>query len=209
MDKDFSSLTWNCATPDTMVTVTLEDGVEKEVRFDSFDYLFNDNINNEWIRVYDKKWMAKTKKSRQTQIKAVMRRKHDGVVYHITLENGLEIKLTGDHTAIVMPQYKEKKVADLVIGDELPLADCEPEEFNPTSKIVSIVQEQYKGFVYDFETVNHLFTANKIITHNCLQIDLQKTFKDGFKIGNSFIREPQSIRAAASLGCIVLNECGT
>ena len=35
-------------------------------------------------------------------------------------------------------------------------------------------------------------------------MDLQKTFKDGFKIGNSYIREPQSIRSAASLACIVL-----
>lgn len=47
------------------------------------------------------------------------------------------------------------------------------------------------------------------LTQNCLQIDLQKTFKGGFAIGGSYIREPQSIRAAASLGCIVLNECGT
>ena len=42
------------------------------------------------------------------------------------------------------------------------------------------------------------------LTSNCLQVDLQKTFKDGFKIGNSYIREPQSIRSAASLACIVL-----
>ena len=35
-------------------------------------------------------------------------------------------------------------------------------------------------------------------------MDLQKTFKDGFKIGSSYIREPQSIRSAASLACIVL-----
>lgn len=70
--------------------------------------------------------------------------------------------------------------------------------------IVSIEQEPYNDWVYDFETENHLFVANGIVTHNCLQVDLQKTFKDGFKIGSSYIREPQSIRSAASLACIVL-----
>ena len=42
------------------------------------------------------------------------------------------------------------------------------------------------------------------LTYNCLQIDLQKVFKDGFKVGNAFIREPNSIRSAAALACIVV-----
>lgn len=73
------------------------------------------------------------------------------------------------------------------------------------NEIVSITKEYFDDWVYDFETENHLFVANKIITHNCHQIDLQRVFKNGFSIGGSHIREPQSIRAAASLACIVLN----
>lgn len=33
---------------------------------------------------------------------------------------------------------------------------------------------------------------------------MQKVFKDGFKVGNAFIREPNSIRSAAALACIVI-----
>lgn len=42
------------------------------------------------------------------------------------------------------------------------------------------------------------------ITLNCCQIDLSKLFRGGFSTGHGFLREPNSIRAAASLACIVL-----
>lgn len=49
------------------------------------------------------------------------------------------------------------------------------------------------------------------ITFNCLQTDLVKLLKDGFSTGHGFLREPNSIRAAASLACIGLqsaqNDC--
>ena len=49
------------------------------------------------------------------------------------------------------------------------------------------------------------------ITFNCLQIDLLKVFHNGFTIGSGFIREPNSIRSYAALGCIVIqssqNDC--
>ncbi|MBR1695179.1 MAG: hypothetical protein IJ709_07250 [Selenomonas sp.] len=43
-----------------------------------------------------------------------------------------------------------------------------------------------------------------MITFNCCQIDLGKLFKGGFNTGHGFLREPNSIRAAASLACIVI-----
>lgn len=49
------------------------------------------------------------------------------------------------------------------------------------------------------------------ITLNCLQQDLSKTLKNGFSTGHGFLREPNSIRSAASLACIAIqssqNDC--
>ena len=42
------------------------------------------------------------------------------------------------------------------------------------------------------------------ITFNCCQIDLGKLLKGGFSTGHGFLREPNSIRAAASLACIAI-----
>lgn len=41
-----------------------------------------------------------------------------------------------------------------------------------------------------------------LITLNCCQIDLLKLFHGGFSTGHGFLREPNSIRAYASLACI-------
>lgn len=43
-----------------------------------------------------------------------------------------------------------------------------------------------------------------IITFNCLVLDIQKLFNGGFSTGNGHLREPKSIRAAASLANIAI-----
>lgn len=43
-----------------------------------------------------------------------------------------------------------------------------------------------------------------LITSNCLQINLDKLFSNGFRTGHGFIREPQSIRAYTSLAAIAI-----
>lgn len=43
-----------------------------------------------------------------------------------------------------------------------------------------------------------------LITLNCCQIDLLKLFHGGFSTGHGFLREPNSIRAYASLACIAI-----
>ena len=40
---------------------------------------------------------------------------------------------------------------------------------------------------------------------NCCYIDLGKLLKNGFSTGHGYLREPNSIRAAASLACIAVN----
>lgn len=71
-------------------------------------------------------------------------------------------------------------------------------------KVVKIEMFDYDGYVYDFETEDHHFAVNGMISHNCCQIDLGKLFKGGFSTGHGFLREPNSIRAAASLACIAI-----
>ena len=43
-----------------------------------------------------------------------------------------------------------------------------------------------------------------IITANCLTIDLLKLMKGGFSTGHGHVREPNSIRSAASIACIAI-----
>lgn len=43
-----------------------------------------------------------------------------------------------------------------------------------------------------------------IITSNCLTIDLLKLMKGGFSTGHGHVREPNSIRSAASIACIAI-----
>lgn len=72
-------------------------------------------------------------------------------------------------------------------------------------KVKSIEELPFNGYVYDFETEDHFFDANGFSSHNCLQMDLQRLLEGGFKIGDSYIREPQGIRSYASLACIALD----
>lgn len=60
--------------------------------------------------------------------------------------------------------------------------------------------------------IEHLHDADfSLITFNCLYVDLAKVLKNGFNTGHGFIREPKSIRAAASLACVIIqssqNDC--
>lgn len=43
-----------------------------------------------------------------------------------------------------------------------------------------------------------------MITFNCCQVDLGKLLKGGFSTGHGYLREPNSIRSAASLACIAI-----
>ena len=57
----------------------------------------------------------------------------------------------------------------------------------------------------DKENYIHIHDKDfSFITFNCCQIDLGKLLKGGFSTGHGFLREPNSIRAAASLACIAI-----
>jgi len=57
----------------------------------------------------------------------------------------------------------------------------------------------------DRENYIHIHDKDfSLITFNCCQIDLLKLFHGGFSTGHGFLREPNSIRAYASLACIAI-----
>ena len=57
----------------------------------------------------------------------------------------------------------------------------------------------------DKENYIHIHDKDfSLITLNCCQIDLLKLFHGGFSTGHGFLREPNSIRAYASLACIAI-----
>lgn len=65
-------------------------------------------------------------------------------------------------------------------------------------RILDIKEIEYNGYVYDFQTANHYFTANGIVVHNCtcIQIDLEELLKGGFSTGHGYLREPSNIKTA-------------
>lgn len=86
----------------------------------------------------------------------------------------------------------------------------------PMGIMLKLGTEGAKSYVYNYfmpedvakackEGILHYHDADfSLITFNCLQQDLTKTLKDGFNTGHGFLREPNSIRAAAALACIAI-----
>ena len=66
-----------------------------------------------------------------------------------------------------------------------------------------VLPEKYA--LADKENYIHIHDKDfSLITFNCCQIDLLKLFRGGFSTGHGFLREPNSIRAYASLACIAI-----
>jgi len=66
-----------------------------------------------------------------------------------------------------------------------------------------VLKEEYE----EADRTDHIHIHDKdfsLITLNCCQIDLLKLLHGGFSTGHGFLREPNSIRAYASLACIAI-----
>lgn len=74
--------------------------------------------------------------------------------------------------------------------------------YNP-SLIKSKIELSTKNeVVYDLETVEHWWTANGYIVHNCLQHPLNKILSNGFAAGHGESRPTKRIETASIMGCI-------
>ena len=86
----------------------------------------------------------------------------------------------------------------------------------PMGIMLKLGTESSKYFINNFvlneefeeaDRTDHIHIHDKdfsLITLNCCQIDLLKLFHGGFSTGHGFLREPNSIRAYASLACIAI-----
>ena len=86
----------------------------------------------------------------------------------------------------------------------------------PMGIMLKLGTEGAKSYVYNYfldekvskackDGILHYHDADfSLITFNCLQQDLTKTLRGGFNTGHGFLREPNSIRAAAALACIAI-----
>ena len=115
----------------------------------------------------------------------------------------------------LMEQYKE-----LLFTDPKDM-DSKRENANintnaPMGIMLKLGTEGAKVFADNFAIPDDFVEADKadivhfhdkdfsFITFNCFTHDLSKLFKDGFNTGHGFVREPNSIRAYASLACIAI-----
>lgn len=115
----------------------------------------------------------------------------------------------------LMEQYKE-----LLFVDPKDM-DSKRENANintnaPMGIMLKLGTEGAKVFADNFAIPDEFAEADKadivhfhdkdfsFITFNCFTHDLSKLFKGGFNTGHGFVREPNSIRAYASLACIAI-----
>lgn len=74
---------------------------------------------------------------------------------------------------------------------------------NEPDLIVDKISISKEGiYVYDLETVEHWFTANGYIVHNCLQHPLDRILSQGFKAGHGEARGAKRIETASILAAI-------
>lgn len=86
----------------------------------------------------------------------------------------------------------------------------------PMGQMLKVGAEGMKAFIDDRVLSEEALEADKagfihihdkdfsLFTFNCCQLDLKKLFSGGFSTGHGFLREPNSLRTAASLACIAI-----
>lgn len=198
-DLDFMALTETCLVDNTKLVIQSDDGEIRTVEARDFDR-FLEEIEVDEVKPID--GLRILSKGKFVKIKNCVRHSSDGKrIIEIKTERG-ELKVTSDHR---IPVYRdgtkvEVHAIDIQIGDQM-ISDT----LDSTGDMVDVTDistVEYNGYVYDFETENHYFSANGFTVHNCCQIDLEKLFTGGFNTGHGFLREPGEIRSYAALACI-------
>ena len=201
-DLDFMSLTETCVSGDTLITIKKGDRAPVTVEAQWFDtYLdkYDDDtvVNLEGLKILSK--------GQFVDLKNCVRHSSKGKKVLKISTSCVDITVTSEHRIPVIRNNEEilAHADEIQVGDLL-LRDEPDHTFDKTVRIDKIEDIEYSGYVYDFETENHYFSANGVTVHNCVQIDLLKLFKGGFNTGHGFLREPQDIRTAGALACIAI-----
>lgn len=200
-DLDFMALTETCISDDTLVDLRIDGSEVKTVRADWFDRVL-DSVDVDRV-VYMNNIEIMSNGKFVKLVNCVRHKADDKRVLNIQTKTG-SLKVTDNHrVSVIDPSgtVNDIPARSLKIGDRLVVPENNSDD---NSLIVSIDGVDYNGYVYDFETESHHFTANGFEVHNCLQIPLDKLFKGGFNTGHGFLREPGEIRSAAALACIAI-----
>lgn len=200
-DLDFMALTETCISDDTLVTLQIDGSEVKTVRADWFNRAL-ESVDVDHVVYMDNIEIMSNGKFVKL-INCVRHKADDKRVLSIQTKTG-SLKVTDNHrVSVIDPSsvVKDIQARSLKVGDKLVVPEDNSDD---NSLIISIEDIDYNGYVYDFETESHHFTANGFEVHNCLQIPLDKLFKGGFNTGHGFLREPGEIRSAAALACIAI-----
>ena len=209
-DLDFMALTATCVSADTLLLIQHEDGTTCLITADEFDKELDGFPVDTVVKLSGLKILSR---GEFVGLRNCVRHNSSGKkVLKITTDK-TNITLTSEHKVPVVRDGKEILVeaSDIIVGDKF-YKDCLLErgtygDFsleNSFTTVVSIEEVEYSGYVYDFETENHYFSANGLTVHNCCQIDLEKLFENGFSTGHGYLREPSEIRSYAALACIAI-----
>lgn len=75
--------------------------------------------------------------------------------------------------------------------------------YNEPDEIIQLKELSKEGIiVYDLETIEHWWTANGYVVHNCLQHPLDRILENGFKAGHGESRPAKRIETASILAAI-------
>lgn len=207
-DLDFYPITINCLTEDMEIRLNFL-GNDTTVSIGFFDNFFLNTgktaisfkILNVQVRSYDP---IENKEIWTPLISAMRRPLGDNEKIFCFRFGSTCLKVTGNHLLPIKRNgaYKEIKAKNITKDDIFTL-NSNLGFINSKPDSIDII-ENYKGYVYDLETKNHLFIANNVVVHNCIQLDLTHLFSGGFSTGHGKLREPSDIRSAASLAAIAI-----
>lgn len=207
-DLDFMALTETCVSGDTKVII--RDDSNGDIRVVNAEYFdkYLSNLKDSMVKEID--GISIYSGGEFVRLVNCVRHRADAKrVLQIKTDYN-ELKVTDEHRIPVIRggEIDVLKAKDIKVGDKLivdSLSSLDGYDLELKELVIKGIEElEYKGYVYDFETGNHYFSANGVKVHNCCQIDLEKLFKGGFNTGHGYLREPGEIRSYAALACIAI-----
>jgi superfamily II DNA or RNA helicase len=159
-----------CVLPDTIINGMRAEEIWKfhsRIAFDGVGY-WSKPVKIITVRTFD----LLNNTMINMPIKLLYRQKVSEYINEVRLEGGLNIKITKAHKLLIHNKQKFNWSNNYKIGD---FVKC----LNVNHKIISVAEEFYEGFVYDFEIdKHHNYVANGIVCHNtCSAILIAEKFK--------------------------------
>lgn len=172
--------TGKCVHPETLIYVS-DNYIPISKLWDGIDEsdIYYDIECGEWyklkIKYYVKSYDEKTNTITAKLIDKIYREKFKGTLRNITLDNGMNITCSYNHSF-----FNKEWTNVLQINDSIAVTKGDIVEF---AKIININYMLYSGYIYDLEVEDtHTYIVNNIISHNtCSAIAIAENFKEQIK----------------------------